>query len=261
MIRFFGRNWLTNNQLFGIFGNAHNSTSAPPPVNTASNIFLPIAINVYAFNHIRPAATGAGNSFDVGFWQNTEQGSFTFDNSDGTSKTTTYAPFSLAAAADASNSEAILGWQVLTGAASAAGHSALVYQQATTNGLSVHAAGDAASNLGVGAVTEYVGVNSGGLGGTTSETAAQCVWPSTGTLGNWAVMYRSAVGTTFNCEIHINAVKQHEFALAGAATNTLVTNSTTVSVTADDLLSIGFTRTGGGDQLLNGLVVFTFQET
>lgn len=269
MIRWFSRPMLDATRLFALFGdNGSETDGTPGAAASQANLWLPRAVDLLEFNHRRPSATGSGNSFQIRFNDGTSQlDTFDFANSDGTLKATTYSGVTFSAASDATPSQSAVLRHVLTGSASAAGRSAMVYQDsAGTAGLSTHVAGDGAFNMSVGAGGQsFFGIGSGGNADTSIESVAQCVWPATGTLSNFLVGYTSSSGTTY--ALHLRTDGSNTYQITGAdlpavTTPTLTTlDTTSVAVTADDLLSFGVERTAGSGTLFVCCVVFTFQES
>lgn len=259
MLKFQSHPGLSSADLRSLFGGGRLSGGTPGVSTVRANAWLPRAVDIYEINHTRPSATGAGNSFALDTYDGTTSvATFSFDNSDGTSKTTTYSPAALTAATSASNGEAHLQEQVTTGTPSAAGSFAVVYQDNSNNALTYHAAGDGSSNISVGASPKYVAVYGSTTTAPTAATTAQVAWPSAGNLSNFAVRYNTDGATAFSCGVHINGSNALSIALPAAATG-LVTDTTSVAIAVDDLLTFEISRTSGSDTTFSVSIIFTFE--
>lgn len=262
MIKFQGHTGLSATDARALLSNHQVGGAFTPGVTAVrANHWLPRDVEIYTINHIRPAATGAGNSFALDTYDGTvSQASFSFANGDGTQKTTNYSPAAtLTAASSSAIAQGHTQSHVLTGAASAAGSFAVVYQDAASPGLSYHAAGDGTSNFSVGAADEYISVYGGGTTGSTAEAAAQTPWPASGTLSNFAIRYTTEAATTYDCQVRVEGATALAIPLAAAAAGALVIDTTAVSITQDQRLCFGFDRTAGVGTLFVCVVVFTFE--
>lgn len=244
---------LSNHQVGGAF--------TPGVTGVRANHWLPRDIEIYTINHIRPAATGVGNSFALDTYDGTvSQASFSFANGDGTQKTTDYSPAGvLTAASSQVIAQGHTQSHVLTGAATAAGSFAVVYQDSALPGLSYHAAGDGTSNFSVGATDEYIAIYGGGTTGSAAEAAAQTPWPASGTLSNFAIRYTTDAATTYDCQVRIAGATALTIPLATATTGALIIDTSSVAITQDQKLCFGFHRTAGAGTQLICVVVFTFE--
>lgn len=267
MFKWISHPGLSANQTRSVFGGATSSGGpgvTPGTTAVAANSWMPRDVNISVTNHRRPAATGVGNDFTLSAYDGgSAVTTFTFGNSDGTSKTTVHSPAgTLTAATSAAISQIHLHEHILgAGAASAAGGFAIIYQDASNDALSYHCAGDGTNNLAVGATDEFVAVYGTGSGSTT-ENNAEVVWPTTGTLSNFGIRYDTGADNSYNLLVRVNgATSGSAIPLAIAATGGLVINTSSHAIVAGQTLSFGLTRTAGASTEIQIVIVFTFESS
>lgn len=246
-----------------MFGGSRSTGGTPGTSGITPNAWLPKAIDIFEFNHIRDAAITAGHSITLDLHDGTTAvASLTMVPGDGTQKISTFSA-TLSAAASAAVSECHLIAHTQSGVtANALGTSALVYQDQAENDVSYFNAGDGTSNFSVGATPEFIAVHGGGTTGATVENTAQVVIPAAGTLKNLAVRYTTDTTNSYTLDIMVNGVSQAAISLAIASAGAIViNNSLSVALDAGDLLTFRFTRTAGAGTLLQAVVVFGVKAT
>jgi hypothetical protein len=270
MIHAEGHPSLSANQNWrSVFGGGRSTTGGTPGVTAnQSNSWLPRAVNVYRYNHIRGVATGVGNSFNLILYDGTTAlATLAFDNADGTQDTLT-STVTLSAATSSAISEAHLFDHTQIGSTSALGTTTLVYQDASEEDVSYYCAGDGTSSIGSvdGTTGRFIAIGGTGTTGSSTEAPVQMPIVQACTMKYAAVRYTTGTaGTDYNLEIRRVAtsgtgVVQDTIPLPAATTGALVIDSTlAVTFSVGDLLSFRLIRTAGTGTTIQCNLVFGLQ--
>jgi hypothetical protein len=269
MIHFQGHPAQSANQnrrsLFG--GSRVTIGGTPGTTNMAPNSWLPRALNIYEFNHIRGAAITAAHSVTWNIYDGgTIQAALTMDDTDGTDETATFTA-TLTAATSAANSECHIIDHVQTGVtANALGTSALVYQDASAEEASYYCVGDATNSISSIDAGRFLAICGAGGTGSTVEASTQMPIVVTSTLRYIAVRYTDVSGATAaNFEIRTvassgagvvhTAIPLPSPGGAGSV-GIVVDTSLSVPLAVSDLLSFRLIRTSGAGTTMQCNAVF-----